>query len=302
MRFNRLDLNLLVALDALLTEQNITRAAERLNLSQSATSGILGRLRDYFDDDLLVQVGRKMEPTLLAQRLAGPIRELILQIQSTLAITSSFDPQTAQRAFKICASDYVSSVLLTQVVREREQRAPNTTLEIMPQYDDIQVRLRRGEFDFVVIPQQLTVDDQPSTVLFEESYTCVVWEGNDKVGDTLSLEQYFQLGHIAPRFGASRQPTFEEWFFKQHGMKRRVEVIASSFSTMAPLLVGTSLVATMHTHLAKRSAEYLPIRLLPVPLEIPKLTECLQWPRHLENDPGHIWMRQLLLEMASRLV
>lgn len=301
MRFNRLDLNLLVALDALLTEQNITRAAERLNLSQSATSGILGRLRDYFEDELLVQVGRKMEPTLLAQRLADPLRELILQVQATLAITSNFDPKTTHRNYKFCASDYVISVLLSKVVQQRETLAPNTTIEIMQQYDDVLARLRRGDFDFIVIPQQFTADDQPCTVLFQESYTCVVWDGNEKVGDALSLDQYLQLGHIAPRIGASRQPTFEDWFFKQHGMKRRIEVVASNFSTVAQLLVGTSLVATMHTQLAKRSAEYLPLRLVPAPLEIPTLTECLQWPRHLENDPGHMWMRQLLIETASQL-
>src|SRR5262245_4933192 len=112
MRFNRLDLNLLVALDALLAEQNITRAAERLHLSQSAVSGALARLREHFQDELLVQVGRRMTRTPLAESLAQPVREILAQVQATVERRPGFDPSTSDRQFSIMVSDYVTTVLM----------------------------------------------------------------------------------------------------------------------------------------------------------------------------------------------
>src|SRR5471032_1661194 len=116
MRFNRLDLNLLVALDALLDERKITRAAERLSLSQSAISGMLARLREYFDDELLVPVGRNLELTPLARELVTPVRNVLLQIQTVVAINPEFDPATASRHFKIASSDYVIGIFLRKAI------------------------------------------------------------------------------------------------------------------------------------------------------------------------------------------
>lgn len=301
MRFNRLDLNLLVALDVLLTECNISRAAQRLHMSQSATSGVLGRLRDYFNDELLVQVGRKMEPTLLARRLAEPVRDIIFRVQTTLAIKAGFDPMAATQSFRISSSDYVQTVLLSRLLQEREKQAPGIIFEFMPQSDDVIELLKRGEYDFLIIPERYVTDDHPHVVLFEETFTCVVWEGNDQVGDSLDFDQYMKLGHITPRFGRSRQPSFEDWFIKQYGMGRRVDVVTSSFNSLAQLLVGTTLIATMHTQLARQYANYLPLRLLTPPITIPPLVECLQWPRFLDGDPGHTWLRQLIQNTASQL-
>lgn len=114
MRFNHLDLNLLVALDVLLEEQNITRAAERLHMTQSATSGVLARLRTYFEDELLVQVGRKMQPTPYATELAKPVREVLLTIQSSITAKPVFDPATSKRHFRLVTSDYLISVLFAR--------------------------------------------------------------------------------------------------------------------------------------------------------------------------------------------
>lgn len=118
MRFNHLDLNLLVALDVLLEEQNITRAAERLHMTQSATSGVLGRLRLYFEDELLAQVGRKMQPTPYARELAAPVREILLTIQSSITAKPVFDPATSKRHFRLITSDYLISVLFARVIQK----------------------------------------------------------------------------------------------------------------------------------------------------------------------------------------
>ena len=130
MRFNHLDLNLLVALDVLLEEQNITRAAVRLHMTQSALSGILRRLRTYFEDDLLVQVGRTMAPTLLGKDLQTPVREVLLRIQTSIAARPVFDVAQSKRHFRIMASDYLINVLFAEVIRRVNVEAPNVTFEL----------------------------------------------------------------------------------------------------------------------------------------------------------------------------
>src|SRR5215472_18123748 len=116
MHFRQLDLNLLVALDALLMERNITEAGRRLHVTQSAMSGSLGRLREYFGDELLVQIGRKMVPTPLAETLAEPVREILLKVKATVDARPGFDPATSTRRFSLMMSDYVSTVLMNEVV------------------------------------------------------------------------------------------------------------------------------------------------------------------------------------------
>lgn len=182
MRFNHLDLNLLVALDVLLEEQNITRAAERLHMTQSATSGVLGRLRSYFEDELLVQVGRKMQPTNYALELAKPVREVLLTIQSSITAKPVFDPATSKRHFRLVTSDYLISVLFAQVIQKIHQEAPNITFEMLGPSDNSGELLVRGEVDLMIVPERYTIDGHPSKLLFEEEHVCVVWQGNTQVG------------------------------------------------------------------------------------------------------------------------
>ena len=301
MRFNRLDLNLLVALDALLDERKITRAAERLSLSQSAISGMLARLREYFDDELLVPVGRTLELTPLAQALVDPVRDVLLQIQSVVSINPAFDPATAQRHFKIVTSDYVIRVLLGKVIPMLEQKAPNITLEFMPQVEDSAEKLRRGEYDFLIIPEPFLASEQPRAALFEDSYVCVVWSENTLVGDSINLEQYGELGHVAVLLGWPRAPTFESRYLEAKGVRRRIQVQTSDFGSVVPVLMGSQLVATMHRRLARELALRAPLRLVEPPIEIPTVRECLQWHEYRDTDPCHTWLRERLIEAASAL-
>ncbi|MBP7566809.1 MAG: LysR family transcriptional regulator, partial [Burkholderiaceae bacterium] len=212
MRLNRLDLNLLVALDALLTEKNITRAGHKLSLSQSATSGVLARLRDYFGDPLLMQVGRTMRLTPKAEELQKPVRDVLLTIQSTIAVQPGFDPATSERHFRVTASDYPISVVLAEAARRMGQEAPGVTLEIIMPWDDVQDGIERGEVDMLIMPRQFLAAGHPSEALYAEGYSCVVWAGNTQVGESLTLEQYMSLSHVTTGFGNNRQPSLEEWF------------------------------------------------------------------------------------------
>jgi LysR family nod box-dependent transcriptional activator len=301
MRFNRLDLNLLLALDALLEEQNITRAATRVNVSQSAMSGMLARLREFFEDDLLAAVGRNMELTVLGRQLVGPVRDLILHIHTTVGMRVSFDPARETRCMKIMTSDYAIEVFLNKVVARVLRDAPNMTLELVPLSEDAGEKLRRGENDFLIIPRNFVDPEHPQRLLFEDHYCAVLWEGNTQVGDTLDAATYESMMHIAPMLGRPRSPTVEEIMLQAQNVKRKIRVTTFDFTSMATALVGTDLIATMHTRLALASSRRLPIRILPLPYQLPVLAECLQWHRYQENDPCHIWLRGIMLEVARGL-
>jgi LysR family nod box-dependent transcriptional activator len=298
MRFNRLDLNLLVALDALLSEKSITRASRRLNLSQSATSGVLARLREYFRDELLMPVGRTLSLTPLAVSLIEPVRDVLLQIQRTIEVKPEFDPATAKREFRILASDFVSTVLLGELGRRISMEAPGISINISLATSAPTEQLERGEVELVILPKRYMAESQPTKLLFKETYTCIAWTGNELIGETLSLDQYMELGHVSSRFGTANT-SFEEHFLKESGYDRRIEVWTANFTSLPHFVIGTNRIATMHSRLARMLACYYPIRLLAPPIEFPKVEMCMQWNRFLEQDRSHRWLRNMLIEIAS---
>ncbi|MFT4067743.1 LysR family transcriptional regulator [Paraburkholderia sp.] len=302
MRLGHFDMNLLVALDALLDTRSVTRASERLHIGASATSSALGRLREYFGDPLLMQVGRRMELTPLGRSLAQPVREILLSVQSTVVARLEFDPAQARRNFVIRASDYLTTVLLTDVVQRLQREAPGITLHIANMADDVPDQLDRGEVDFVIYPSISVNPNHPSQVLFEDSLSCVVWNGNPLVGEELTLDQYREMGHVAATFGDSRSVSFDSLMMANLGMSRTVEVTTTNFNTLPQLVIGTTRVATVMTRLARLYAHYLPLRLLPLPMKLPPLVEVMQWHAINNSDPAHVWMRRVLQEQAQLYV
>lgn len=299
MRYNRLDLNLLPALRALLTEKNVTRAGESIHVTQSAMSGILARLRDYFDDPLIVPVGRRMELTPLAEGLIDKVNDLLLRVDATLATQPEFDPARTRRHYTIVASDYVVAVLLLDVLREVSALAPGVTIELLQPSAGASADLEAGEVDFVINPETFTVATQSASPLFEDTYHAVVDRDHPDVGDTMSLAQYLDLGHVT--FQNKGRPMFETWFAKTHGELRRQEVLANNFGLLARLVVGTRRVATMHTRMAMQMAAVLPVRVVRLGFEVPRLVEVLQWHKYRDLDPGSVWLRELIIARARQL-
>lgn len=300
MRLGHFDLNLFVTLDALLETRSISRAAERLHLGASATSSALGRLREHFGDELLVQVGRRMELTPLAQRLREPVRDLILRAQGTLAAQAEFDPARATRRFVFNASDYATTVLLTPLAQQLETLAPGLSIDVVGLGDSNVQRLERGDVDFAIYPARNASDRHPQQALLEDSFSCVVWTGYHLQGETLGYDEYLAGRHVAAQFGDQRVASFEGWFLATHGVARHVVVSASSFNALAPLVVGTQRIATLQTRLARMYARILPLRVLPPPFEMPTLTLVMQWNRHQTQDAAHAWLRQQLLAVAAQ--
>jgi DNA-binding transcriptional LysR family regulator len=296
------DLNLLVALDALVTERNVTRAGNRLNLSQSAMSGALARLRHHFRDELLVPVGRQMVLTPLAEGLVAPVRDILLQVRGTLGSKPRFEPATATRHLSLAVSDYVTEILMADVLRTARCEAPHITFELRPVGRRAGEDLESGELDFLIAPDGYVLSSQPTEVLFEDTYTCVVWAGSKTIGKTLTLEQYLDLGHVVVNVAGSEPPSnYDEQFLRRSNFKRRVEVSVPTFSLAPQLVVGTDRIATITTRLAARCAEILPLRLLPLPIAMPPMVEMLQWHKVHEYDPAHDWFRGLLKKIVQTM-
>lgn len=295
MRFKKFDLNLLVALDALLAERSVAKAALRLNLSPSATSDALARLRESFGDPLLVQVGRKMEPTVRAEALQATVRELLVQLDHTISATPGFDPAASDRRFRIYASDYTQLVLGPRLMPRLAAARSRVVLDFLPQVAQPHRDLERGEADLLVLPRQLISPDHPHEPLYEEPFVCVVWRDSALARGTLTRARYLEAGHVVMRPGAAdRDASYEDWFVKRTGVQRRVAATSYGFATVAGLLVGTDLVATMHASLARLMASSLPLALRPCPLDVPPMTQTLQWHRARGQDSGIAWLRSML--------
>ena len=301
MRLGQFNLNLFVVLDALLETGSVTQASEHLHIGASATSSALGRLREHFGDELLVQVGRRMELTPLAQSLRAPIRDIIVRSQAAVAAKTHFEPALEKRRFVFNASDYAVSVLLAPLTLRLEMEAPGLSIDVVSLGDSNLLGLERGDIDLAIYPDRNASPDHPQQRLLQETYSCVVWAEHELQGDTLSYEHYMAARHVAVQFGDKRIPTFESWFLSTHGVTRNVIVTASTFNAQAPLVVGTQRIATMHTRLARIYERLLPLRVLPPPFDIPPLQLVMQWNRHKTQDMAHAWLREQLKAVAAGL-
>lgn len=296
MRLGHFDLNLLIALEALLDTRSVTKAGERLCIGQSSMSGNLARLRAHFGDELMVQVGRKMELTPVAAGLLQPVREALRHIESAVTPPQRFDPISTQRRFIISATDYATTVLLTPVMRRLRTEAPGVSLQVMDVGEHAFDRLDRGELDFVICAEPYASPLHPREVLFEEECACLVDANNPVKGKQLSRSDFERLGHVVAQVGTTRTALHERWFLENTSIKRKVEVIVSNFNLMPQFVLGTDRVATMHGSLARWYAEHLPMRLLKPPMAFPTLQIMAQWHRSTAQDPAHLWMREVLRE------
>ncbi|MGH8258582.1 MAG: LysR family transcriptional regulator [Steroidobacteraceae bacterium] len=279
-------------------------AGKRLHLTQSAMSGALGRLREYFGDELLVQVGRRMLPTPLGESLAEPVRNALLDIQATIATKPVFDPATSKRHVRLMMSDYAATVLMSRALPRIETLAPRIRLDVLSNdVDSASEDLERGAVDFLIMPERYLLKDHPSERLFEDEFACIAWDDNPLVpaGGKLSLETYLALGHVVAQFGTARGVMLEEWIVEDRGLDRRVEVVVMNFTSIFPSVVGSRRIATVHRRHAQFYAQYLPIRVFDFPLEAPRLAEAAQWHRHFDADPAVLWMRKVLRESAVEM-
>ena len=301
-RFHNLDLNLLSKLYALLEERSVSRAGERLFLSQSAMSDALARLREYFKDQLLVQVGKSMVPTALGESLMPRVGDVLMQIQALTSSSTSFNPATSTRKIRIMASDYAIRLLLGKVYNRVWQLAPNMQIEIVLLTSHFHEELHRRQLDMVIVPDIYVSDDEASELLFEDKYVCVACSENRLLGKELTIDSYFQLGHVCVNLGEWRVPTYDAFYAKRLGEReRKVEAAVPLFGMIFQLIPGTNRIATVqHRNVAAFAPKHT-LRILEPPFEIPPFREHLLWLKCRDDDPAIAWFRSVTKFVAAEL-
>ena len=307
MNLRGFDLNLLRSLDALLSERSVTRAADRVFVSQPTMSGALQRLREYFADQLLIRVGREMELTPLAKSLVRPVHEVLQNIQSTLEIRPSFDPATVKRVFRLAMTDYAAVILMPEVQRHLATSAPYISCAIEPLTEAYYDHLASGDIDFVVAAGnwRLFGTTEPGTeirsdLLFSDSFVCVVDRDHPSVTDSLSLDEYRRLPHHVVRLGPGTESLIEH-AWKVAELDIKVATTSGSFLLCVCLIPKTPVVATTQKRLADLLAASLPLKVVACPVPVPALHESLVWHVRNEFDPGHEFMRGVFAEAAAQL-
>jgi len=290
------DLNLLTALNVLLEERNVTRAADRLGLTQSAVSRILNRLRAVFGDPLFVRTSRGLTPTDRAVEIAGPLRQNVDALERILLEKPGFDPAKSRRRFRVAAVDNAQVTLLAPLFRKLSTDAPQIEFEVRQPSLASERDLDAGVLDLLITPQQPTGPGIVWTPLYRDGYTCIVWAKNPI--RSLTPARFAGMEHVlvAPR---ERAGGIVDVVLEEKGLTRRVAVQVPTFLLLPHMLIGTQRIATVPTGMATELARMHPMRIVKPPLEIPGFTMSQGWHEIHRNDAGHRWLRAVLSKQAS---
>ena len=311
MKVNRIDLNLLVYLDALLRERNVTQAANQLNLSQPAMSNGLRRLRELFNDPLLVRTSEGMTPTERALELEPVVREVLSKIDQAVQPRGEFEAGTAQRVFRIMASDYAESTLFPSVLGKLRTLAPGLTLDIMTPSDVSFLDVERGKVDMVIN----RFDSMPQSFhqihLWDDSFTCVLSPENPVLND-FTLENYLEANHVwvsktGMGVGVGVDPSDVQrlgWVdaaLNRLGKKRQIRVFTRHYQAAMTLAEQNDLIVTLPTRAAQLKLNNPRVVLREPPLEIPPLELKMAWSPLLQHNPANKWLRKLIVDTAREL-
>ncbi len=302
MELPSLDLNLVVVLHALLEERNVTRAGERVGLSQPGTSSALARLRRHFDDPLLERVGNQYVLTPLAQGLADQVGRTLEDLQQLMTAHPRFDPATAERRYVVVCSDSVLAVLAPRIVAAVAGAAPGVTLDFRAMTKGMltdPVGLLQ-EVDLLIVPRGLfSLPDMPSVDLYRDRWVCATSIANTSVGTHLTLDEAARARWVMP-FHELVMASPADAALTALGVDRRCAVRVESFTLLDRLVSGTDLFVLLHERLADHLGERA-LRTVGLPIELPPIVEAVWSHSSRRLDPGHRWLLDVLLAAADGL-
>ncbi|MEO1401271.1 MAG: LysR family transcriptional regulator [Cyanobacteria bacterium J06635_1] len=295
----KLDLNLLLALDVLIEEASVTKAAEKLNVSQSSMSYSLKRLRSLLDDPILIRTSRDMEATPFACEISATIRQILTDIQNTLFEREPFNPDTAREDFRIAASDYVETTLGCDLLRKQLNQAPGIRIRInninraavLEALDDNSLDL----YIDVDLPRKSWHVKQD---LYQEEFVCVVC--SEQPMTEISLEEYTVRSHIL----VSMQDDFHgtaDPFLGQQQQLRNVIWSTAHFMAAPFLILNSDCIALLPKRMAEKCARSMGLKILPPPVDVTEFTVSMFWHQRNTNLPQHQWLRNQLIEAAQAL-
>ncbi len=290
---------MLVAFNALYDVRNVTRAAERLALTQPTVSGMLTRLRDLFGDPLFVRTQHGVLPTPRADDLAEPIKVLLSNVEALVAPTE-FDPASAAMTVSISANDYMQHSLIVPLIRSLRKKAPGIRLALLPAYiTGLADKLARGTIDLAVTIPEFASPDLLRSLLYTERYVCVARKGHPLNGKKLSLEDYCRFDHVivSPTGGSFEGPADQA--LADLGASRRVSVSLPSFHVLLETIRTDDFLALVPERLLYGKTAGL--KLFEPPITVPDFDVIASWHHRVDKDPAQRWLRALLTSVAEGL-
>ncbi|ELR63304.1 LysR-family transcriptional regulator [Photobacterium marinum] len=308
-KLTRLDLNLLVCLYVLLEECNVTHTARRLHLSQSAVSKSLMRLREQFNDPLFTRSAHGLIPTPRAKALQPLLEHLLREVEQMTA-PPTFNPATSERHFKMALVESAYPLLLPQFLGEIFSKGPNIIFDTQAWETNTFERLQRGEIDFGITGKDLNPRDAmltlmpPKDIIWQELYRdtqrCIVRKDHPILSQTWDEDNYLRQRHIQVRCDGSDRWLLD-YKLADRGLKRDIAIYVPDFNSAASLCTHTDLIFTAPSHFASHIAAQLDLVVMPLPPELPAMAYTLFWHQHQENDPGHCWLKELIISRCRDL-
>lgn len=299
MRFKGLDLNLLVAFDALMVDRSVSRAAQRVNLSQPAMSNALSRLRAYFGDDLLIAHNKRMYPTPFAETLIPQVQAALATMESVVATSRHFDPATSSRTFRVMTSDCIATAVLFPIITSLASAAPGVRVELLlPSQRRIEL-LDNGNIDLLITLEAYLTPELPSDFLLEDRYWLVGRADHPALVEGITLETMQAYEHVMVAIGEERLPSFGDAYLDRIGIQRRVAMTAPNFAMLPWLLQETDWLTLMQGRLAHLMQRNFAIKIVPPPVPIPPLVEMAQYHVTRSNDPGLRWLIDTIRAQAA---
>ncbi|GAA6132690.1 LysR family transcriptional regulator [Halopseudomonas sabulinigri] len=288
-----LDLNLLKTLDALLDEGSVTKAAERLSLTQPAVSGILVRLRESFDDPLFVRAQRGLVPTPRAQSLAAPVKRVLSEVERMLQ-PEAFDPANARLTLSIGATDYAQRTVLLPLIAAMHVKAPGIRIAVHSvENPRVQSQLESGALDMAILTPDTTYEGLHARKLYDEQYACAMHEGHC-AANGVDLDQFCELEHAIVSLGGDAFSGVTDKALEAIGRKRKVLLSVPSFLMLLEVLRTSDLVAVLPRRLVKPGDGLV---MIDPPLAIPGFRKLLVWHERTHQHPAYRWVRALLAEL-----
>ncbi|UXI00989.1 transcriptional regulator LeuO [Photobacterium sp. TY1-4] len=291
------DLNLLTVFDAVMQEQNITRAAQNLGMSQPAVSNAVARLKVMFSDELFIRHGRGIQPTLRAKQIFGPIRQALQLVRNELP-SSIFDPETSNRAFKLAVCSPSDIRFAPRILSQIAAQAPNLRIHLEAEFDaELPQKMRYQEIDFVIDYVRFDEPGFSSTELFSDELVVIAANNHPRLDNTISAAEFAAEKHavLKPVPGvklfADRIYTQPTHFHEAYQ--------GASLSNMMYVVGQSDLIAVVPRWLAESAQEALQLNILSLPFEHDRISGYLSWHESSEKDKGHIWMRDQLMTVCG---
>jgi DNA-binding transcriptional LysR family regulator len=298
MDIRALDLNLLVALDALLAERNVTRAAARVHLSQSAMSAALARLRQMFGDPLLLRTARGMLPTARGAELVVPVRQVLDEIGRLVQPARAFDPATARITFRIAASDYVEFAILPQLVDYLEAHATGARLAVRAMdFARVGMQLEAGEVDLAVLSAANVAPEMRSRPLYTERFVCVVRRDHPGAVERVSLDAFCALDHVLVSTSGGSFSAQTDETLAALGRARNVRLSVPHFLLVPEILSRSDMIAVLPERLARGYASRLAV--MELPIDLPNFTIAAAWHERTHRDQALAWLREALANLLQ---